>query len=183
MAYSELLRTACVRTKALGYGAPSIRDRSLPVELLFAALRETADIGKLLAERIGSPASGDLARACATLALELRPRFERAIGCGVVPTLGSVDYDGIRILSCDSEDLDLARRRACYHVWWSVGASQVVDITLMAHLALLKEAMPPRILPIVGAPDDIPLIAWRPHLVGEAVVRVLTGAPAPALST
>lgn len=184
MAYSEYLRSAYVRTRALGLPAETIRHGAAPIpfQTLLDAVWGCADLTKQLAREISTFSTCDVALKCAALSLAAKPRFERAVQREVVLTLGSVEYQGIPILSADIEDVQEIRRRANYHVWWSLGAGQIVDITLMVHLALLKNASPPTILPIIGSPDEIPQIKWRPYLIGGALVKALTSEPYPALT-
>ncbi|WLI91004.1 hypothetical protein Q4S45_07765 [Massilia sp. R2A-15] len=184
MAYSEYLHSAYARTRALGIPAETIRHGAgpIPVETLFDAVGGLADLTRQLAKGISTSSTCDVALECATVSVAAKPRFERAIQREIVLTLGSAEYQGIPILSADIEDIQEIRRRANYHVWWSLGAGQIVDMTLMVHLALLKNATPPRILPIIGSPDDIPQIKWRPYLVGSAVLEALTSEPYPVLA-
>ena len=177
MNYDKQLQRARARTVALGYcAAPACAAEPVAVKPLFEAIDSFAVARQALARRIARPAGCDVAAECARLVLACTAPFNDAIGRRATLTLGSVDYHGTQILRADLDDVAELRRRACYHVWWSLGAEQIVDLTLMAHLALLKGGQPRTIVPLVGAPAAFAAIRWHPHLTGEAVITALTGA-------
>jgi hypothetical protein len=169
MPYWDTLRLAMARTKAMGL-----------VDGTVGAINPPIASGRLLAAAIEmnirmSPArdNANLAGECASICLRTKSAFEHLIGAPVLLTLGSIVFEGVPLLSIPSADLDEIKRHANYHVWWTLGSGQVVDITLMVHLALLKEAEAESILPLIGSPDQIDQIKWIPFLIGERPIRQL----------
>lgn len=172
MIYADHLQRAAARTTALGHAAPVGMDSALPNAAVLAAIAGMSDLLGPAAATLARPGC-DISLECARLALAALPRFMAATGCSPTLTLGSVAYDGVPILSADVENIRELRQRACYHVWWSLADLQVIDLTLLAHLALLHNPAPPEMVPVVGAPGRVARIRWRPYLLGESVFREL----------
>ena len=172
MIYADHLQRAAARTRALGHEVAEGTADALALDDVRDALGALADLIGVLPATLAHPGC-DISLECARLALTALPRFAQATGCRPVITLGSVAYDGVPILSADVENIRELRQRACYHVWWSLADTQVIDLTLMAQLALLHKPGLPAMLPIVGAPDHHARIRWRPYLLGETLVRSL----------
>lgn len=178
MSYANQMQGAHARTIALGLAAPQMRTGPhIDVAHLFRSVRALDGDSKALAIALATPSQCDVALACARFMLASTAAFQHALGHQATLTVGSMQYDGMRMLSADSGDPQEIRRRASYHLWWSLDSGQIVDMTLSAHLALLKGASP-AISPLVGVPANMPQFEWQPWLVGEAVVRQLVNTPA-----
>lgn len=172
MIYADHLQRAAARTRALGHEVADGTAAALAPDDVRDALGALADLTCVLPATLAHPGC-DISLACARLALATVPRFAQATGCRPIITLGSVAYNGVPILCADVENIRALRQRACYHVWWSLGDAQVIDLTLMAQLALLHKPGLLAMLPVVGAPDQHARIRWRPYLLGEPLVREL----------
>ena len=172
MIYADHLQRAAARTRALGHEVADGTADALAPDDVRDALAALADLIGGLPARLAR-ADCDVSLECTRLALAALPRFAQATGCRPIITLGSVAYNGVPILCADVENIRALRQRSCYHVWWSLGDAQVIDLTLMAQLALLHKPGLPAMLPIVGAPDQHARIQWRPYLLGETLLRAL----------
>lgn len=175
MIYADHLLRAAERTRALGFALPSGAGAAPPVATVLAAIEGLADLHDALAASLAR-AECDISLECARLVLAALPRLAAASGSAPLITVGSVACDGVPVLCADVENLGELRRRACYHVWLSFKDEQVVDLTMMAQLALLQRPAAPRIEPIVGPFHQISRVRWRPYLIGEAIVAALVGA-------
>lgn len=172
MIYADHLQRAAARSRSLGYPAAISAGVALPDAVIGAAIEGLADLRAVFAARLSSQGC-DMSLECARMTLAALPRFVAATGQTPIVTLGSVAFDRMPILYADVENLRELRRRACYHVWWSFDDVQIIDLTLLAHLALLKSDAPPPMMPVVGAPQHHARIRWRPYLIGESLVADL----------
>lgn len=115
----------------------------------------------------------DLAFQCANINWRMKRTFEAIINAPVLLTVGSVAFKGTPICTVMSTNPQDMRRTGNFHVWWSLGSGEIVDLTLMVSVCVANKIPLEKAQPLAGPPEGFPAITWEPVMVGDEVTLAI----------